>query len=108
VTQLNLLVTNSLGKFERTGRQAETSRNAAIAIFQTSGTKRAIVYRAIRESTNGLTDEEIQCRLEMNPSTQRPRRVELVDLGVIRDSGLRRTTKSGRAAVVWIAEESAA
>jgi hypothetical protein len=37
------------------------------------------------------------------PSTYRPRRVECVEFGLVRDSGLTRPTKSGRAAVVWIA-----
>lgn len=48
----------------------------------------------------GLTDEEMQTRLGMNPSTQRPRRVELVRRGLVVEAGTRRTT-SGRLAVVW-------
>jgi hypothetical protein len=37
----------------------------------------------------------------MNPSTQRPRRVELVEGGWVEDSGERRPTRSGMDAVVW-------
>ena len=46
------------------------------------------------------TDEEIATELSMNPSTVRPRRVELARKGLIVECGTRRTT-SGRMAVVW-------
>jgi FixJ family two-component response regulator len=48
----------------------------------------------------GLTDEEIARALGMNPSTARPRRIELVRRGLIEQAGTRRTT-SGRMASVW-------
>lgn len=51
----------------------------------------------------GATDEELQDLLQMNPNTERPRRVELVRMGLVRDSGLTRTTRSGRKATVWVA-----
>ena len=47
------------------------------------------------------TDEEIQRELPMSANTQRPRRVELVDARLIRDSGRRRATLGGAMAVVW-------
>jgi len=46
------------------------------------------------------TDEEIANELGMNPSTVRPRRVELVRRGLVVQDGTRRTT-SGRMATVW-------
>lgn len=46
------------------------------------------------------TDEEIATELAMNPSTVRPRRVELARKGLIVECGTRRTS-SGRMAVVW-------
>ena len=49
------------------------------------------------------TDEEVQTVLSMNPSTERPRRKELQDAGLVVDSGIRRCTASGRNAVVWAA-----
>lgn len=49
---------------------------------------------------NGATDEEIASELEMNPSTVRPRRIELARRGMIVEGGSRRTT-SGRMATVW-------
>jgi hypothetical protein len=48
----------------------------------------------------GLTDEEMQQRLGMNPSTQRPRRIELMRRRLVVEAGTRRTA-SGRMAVVW-------
>ena len=47
------------------------------------------------------TDEEIQQRLSLAGSTQRPRRVELVRGQLLRDSGKRRPTSRGELAVVW-------
>ena len=56
---------------------------------------------ALLEATpEGLTDEEMQTRLGMNPSTQRPRRIELVRRGLVIECGTRRTA-SGRMATVW-------
>lgn len=49
---------------------------------------------------NGATDEEIAHELEMNPSTVRPRRIELARRGLIVEAGTRQTT-SGRMACVW-------
>jgi transcription initiation factor IIE alpha subunit len=48
----------------------------------------------------GLTDEEMQHKLGMNPSTQRPRRIELARRGLVVEAGTRRTA-SGRMAVIW-------
>ena len=54
------------------------------------------------------SDDEIQEALAMNPSTERPRRIELVKLGLVRDSGLTGKTRSGRACTLWIATEPTA
>ena len=48
----------------------------------------------------GATDEEMQLALRMNPNTQRPRRRELEDAGLIVRDGTRKT-KSRRNADVW-------
>jgi hypothetical protein len=58
------------------------------------------VLELLRENPHGLTDEEQQAALKMNPSTQRPRRVELVRRGLVAEFGTRRTS-SGRMATVW-------
>ena len=51
---------------------------------------------------HGATDEQCQQALEMNPSTQRPRRVELANKKLIHKSGETRPTRSGRQAAVWV------
>lgn len=58
------------------------------------------VLELLRENAAGMTDEEQQHALAMNPSTQRPRRIELVRRGLVVEAGTRRTS-SGRMAVVW-------
>lgn len=79
-----------------------TSREAALSMEQDARTLRQQVLDYIREQgVNGATDEEIQDALHMNPSTQRPRRVELMKMGKITINGTRKT-KSGRLASVWI------
>jgi len=80
-------------------QHSPTSREAAMKVV-TPGTLRADVLKLITES-GGATDEEIQDRLRMNPNTQRPRRRELQQAGLVRDSGDKRTTRAGRYAVVW-------
>lgn len=58
------------------------------------------VLELLRATPDGLTDEEMQRRLGMNPSTQRPRRIELARRGLIVTAGTRKTS-SGRNADVW-------
>ena len=80
-----------------------TSRAAAISIAETAESLRAEVYRYIaRCGAYGATDEETQTALHMVGNTERPRRIELFDAGIVADSGARRPTRSGRQAVVWV------
>jgi transcription initiation factor IIE alpha subunit len=58
------------------------------------------VLEMLQATPGGLTDEEMQTRLGMNPSTQRPRRIELARRGLVVTCGTRKTT-SGRNADVW-------
>jgi len=81
---------------------SDTSHSAAESMRALAGRLRARVYACIvSHGAAGLTDEEIQAELEMQGSTQRPRRVELVRAGLVVDSGLRRRTTAWRSAVVW-------
>lgn len=85
-------------------KKYDTSREAAEKIIGKAGELRFRVYHRIRLSGEfGCTDEQIQKAERMDPSTQRPRRVELVRAGLVRDSGRKRRTHSGRFAVVWVA-----
>ena len=79
-----------------------TSAEAAEKAEPKAGTWRACVLRAIRAHGKiGVTDDDLQFVLNLNPSTLRPRRIELVNAGLVEDSGETRKTRSGRQAVVW-------
>jgi len=81
------------------------SQAAARAIAPKAGSLRARLLGFARErGVRGFTDAQAQAALEMDPSTQRPRRVELQRAALIRDSGRTRPTPSGRSAVVWVVE----
>lgn len=85
-------------------RHSPTSVAAAEAAKPLAATYRAILLEHIRSrGIQGVTDEEAQIDLGMDQNTQRPRRVELVRAGLVRDSGRTRRTRSGRQAVVWVA-----
>ena len=81
---------------------SETSRLAAESVCSIAKTLRERVFREIAaRGPTGATDDEVQVTLAMNPSTQRPRRIELVAARRVQDSGVKRKTRSGRLAVVW-------
>jgi len=83
-------------------KHSETSREASESMIPNAGTLRAKVFEFIKEHSP-CTDEEIQIGLSMNPSTQRPRRVELLRSGLITASGYK-LTRSGRKATAWISK----
>lgn len=88
-------------------RGSPTSQAAAALIEPTAGTLRAQVLAFLRsECERGATDEEMQIALTMNPSTQRPRRIELEKTGLVLRTAQTRKTTSGRDAVVFIAAEA--
>jgi hypothetical protein len=81
---------------------SETSRAAAEKGRATAVTHRAAVLDLLSRKIGGLTDEEIQRVLKIQPpGTARARRVGLVAAGKVRDSGRTRKTASGRDATVW-------
>jgi len=59
-----------------------------------------LIYDYLAERPDGATDEEIAHACGMNPSTERPRRIELARRGLVVKSGTRKTA-SGRMACVW-------
>jgi transcription initiation factor IIE alpha subunit len=78
-----------------------TSAQAAESLGpQTLNALQRRVLELLKATPEGLTDEEMQRRLGMNPSTQRPRRIELARRGLIVTGGTRKTA-SGRNADVW-------
>ncbi len=78
----------------------ETSRQAAVAIRPALSTQRGRVLAIIAATPEGLTDEEGCQRTGMNPSTWRPRRIELLEAGLVVRTGVR-PGKSGRLMSVW-------
>lgn len=82
------------------GRQ-ETSRKAAERIAPKAGSLRAQILDLIRLK-DGLTRDEIEELTGIRSNTVNPRLKELADGGWIMDSRLRRKTRSGSDAIVWV------
>ncbi len=81
-------------------RHSSTSKAAAERIRPASSRLRDLVKQTIRNHPEGMTDEEIATTLGLNPSTARPRRIELVQRGEVVEVGQRKG-RSGRAMTVW-------
>ena len=79
-------------------RHSEESQLAALSMQRTTPTLRQRVYELLKAEP--CTDEEIAQKLSLNPSTARPRRIELLQDRLIVEVGTR-VTKSGRKAAVW-------
>ena len=89
---------NKLAPFQK---HSPTSRESAIKIMPKSLSHRQRVYNCIKKY-GPITDDDMQVRLSMNPSTQRPRRIELQDAGLVAEvEGERGKTRSGRTAALW-------
>lgn len=89
-------------------RHSETSTEAAKSIKpHISGLHTRILALLKQRGAHGATDEEMQDVLGMIANTQRPRRIELQKKGVIVQAPMRRKTKKGRGANVWILKEYA-
>ena len=83
-------------------KHSVTSFDAATAIKPDAGTLREQVFQFLSgRGSVGATDLEMQELIPMNPSTQRPRRIELLNAERIVDTGEKRKTPSGRNATVW-------
>ena len=78
-----------------------TSMAAADAIGASLNALQRSVASFLRtRGDHGATDEEIAVGLQMNPSTARPRRIELVRRGLVIEAGTRKAM-SGRYATAW-------
>lgn len=79
-----------------------TSKLAAQSMRSLAGAQQQRVLECLQRAGDaGLTDEEIQRALDLSGNSERPRRSKLVELGLVRNSGIMRLTSSGHAAVVW-------
>ena len=90
---------------EQPEEPVNTSAAAYEAILPRKGTLQGRILEYLEgRGFQGATDEKMQQDLEMNPSTQRPRRGELVAKGLVVDSGRRSELRTGRKAIVWVAK----
>lgn len=81
----------------------DTSLNAAEEIRGSAGILREKVFNLIAaRGPYGCTDDEVEVLLGMRHQTVSARRRELVLANRVIDSGIRRTTRSGRTAIVWL------
>ena len=82
-----------------------TSRAAAASLDRSTLNRlQRLIYDYVSDQPGGATDEEIAQACGLNPSTARPRRIELERRGLIVESGTRKTS-SGRMASVWKATQ---
>jgi hypothetical protein len=86
----------------------DTTAKAAVNVLPRTGTQRRRVFDLLAgpRRERGLTDEEIQYVLGLSPNTERPRRKELCDAGLVVDSGRRTKNAGGQECVVWVLSES--
>lgn len=81
---------------------SDTSREAAESIALSLHPLQQKVYSALLAAgASGMTDDELEVVVGVSHQTVSARRRELVLAGRLRDSGVRRATRSGRHAVVW-------
>ena len=79
-----------------------TSISAARAIRpHAAGLMERLLLALAEAGLSGLTDEQLQAQTGMEGSSQRPRRVQAVQRGLVADTGRVRPTRSGRQATVW-------
>lgn len=96
MTQLDLLTYPHSPGSKRDG----TSRDAAQAIAPRAKTLRDQCLALIRQ--HPMTADECAAQLNESVLAIRPRITELLKLGHIRESGLRRKNASGASAAVWV------
>jgi hypothetical protein len=80
-----------------------TSNEAAKAIEPVAQRQRDILFRYVCDQiVHGTTNQEAEEALGMPAQTITPRMLEIRKEGLVTDSGLKRLTRSGRKAIVWI------
>ena len=84
-------------------RHADTSREAAKAVANSAATVRQMVLDQIRLfGMFGCTSDELAICLKLPYHTVQPRTSELVKLGLIKDTGMRRPKRdTGKNTIVW-------
>jgi hypothetical protein len=89
---------------ESSRREPDRRGNARRSIAPLlSHLQREVLGLITARGPRGATDDEIAVALDLQLDTARARRCELRDAGAVVDSGLRRKTRTGRLATVWVA-----
>ncbi len=83
-------------------RWEPTPSQLAFQSIDTSDMRRRILAYFTLCKTLGFTDDELEEVMNLRHQTLSARRRELVLQCRIKDSGLRRKTRSGRTATVWV------
>lgn len=84
---------------------SDTSEAAAGSVEGLASTLRRRVWERIRGTgMAGMTCDEVEARLGLRHQTASARIRELAVRGLLADSGRRAATRSGRQAVVWVAQ----
>lgn len=79
----------------------ETSHESYRQIRRCAPEMRAKILGALRASPAPLCDEELVEVTGLQPSSLRPRRIELVEAGEVVAAPVVKLTKSGRKAIAW-------
>ena len=87
--------------FRAVGSRAAAVPKVRVALKKL-GQKQLQILRLLESLDGGLTDKEIQTQTGMNADTQRPRRGELVKLGLVVKIG-KRKAEGGKTVSVWAA-----
>lgn len=87
-------------------RGVDTSIAAANDLVAKLGRLQRLAELTIREAgEEGMTADELAARLNLERWSIQPRTTELSRKGIVRDSGKRRSNRTGKQAIVWIANE---
>ena len=91
-----------MSKVNQSSGYKQTSFQAWESSINTSYNLKKMILELLSELEDGATDEELERILGTEKSrSARPTRYNLRNKGLVRDSGRRRTTESGREAIVW-------
>jgi hypothetical protein len=84
-------------------RHSATSKAAARGLTPSKVDQdRQSILFALQLYPDGLTDDGLQQITHLPGDSERPRRISLQKDGLIRDSGRKERTRSGKSAVVWV------
>jgi hypothetical protein len=82
---------------------ATSAASAASLAWKVSALQRLTLQIIALHSPVGITDEQLDVFAHRDPRNPlRPRRVELMQMGLVCDSGRRDVNSSGKEAVLWI------